>query len=199
MSAPDADRRATGGSHPVQPEPERSELHGADQGHHFVDDLTPEDLAAQWEAEKPPAAGPIANVASAIVVIIIGVAGTIGSLGMGLGSPAKPEPGLWPFMISVLLIVLGVALTLFGRNILDAEKFSRSSLQVAAGLVSLIVFTLLIGRIGFEIPALLLNVVWLRFLGRETWRMTALLSVAITVAFYLLFVSALNVPIPHLF
>jgi hypothetical protein len=96
-------------------------------------------------------------------------------------------------------MVLGIALALFGRNVLDAEKFSRSSLQVAAGLVSLIVFTLLIGRIGFEIPALLLNVVWLRFLGRETWRMTAVLSVGITVAFYLLFVSALNVPIPHLF
>jgi hypothetical protein len=195
-SSPDADRRATGGSHALRGE---SEHQAPDHGHHLVDDLTPEDLAAQWEQEKPPAAGPGANVASALVVTAIGVAGTLGSLGMGLGSPADPEPGLWPFLISVLLMVLGIALALFGRNVLDAEKFSRSSLQVAAGLVSLIVFTLLIGRIGFEIPALLLCVVWLRFLGRETWRMTALLSVGITAAFYLLFVFALNVPIPHLF
>jgi hypothetical protein len=194
MTAPDADRRMTGGSHPLHPEHQdtvqRSDL---------VDDLTPEELAAQWEQEKPPAAGPGANIASAIVVAAIGVAGTVGSLALGLGSPADPEAGLWPFMISVLLIVLGAALALFGRKVLDAEKFSRSSLQVAAGLVSLVIFTLLIGRIGFEIPALLLNVVWLRFLGRETWRMTIVLSVAITVAFYLLFVLALNVPIPHLF
>ncbi|MHA7207898.1 tripartite tricarboxylate transporter TctB family protein [Arthrobacter sp. MDT1-65] len=194
MSPSDADRRATGGSHPVHPEHldtvHRSEL---------VDDLTPEDLAAQWAEEKPPAAGPGANIASAVVVTALGIVGTVGSLRLGLGSPADPEPGLWPFLISVLLVVLGLALALFGRNLLDAEKFSRSSLQVAAGLASLVVFTLLIGRIGFEIPALLLNVVWLRFLGRETWRMTIVLSVAITVAFYLLFVLALNVPIPHLF
>jgi hypothetical protein len=195
-SSPDADRRATGGSHALHGEPEHQ---APDHGHHLVDDLTPEDLAAQWEQEKPPAAGPGANVASALVVTAIGVAGTVGSLGMGLGSPADPEPGLWPFLISVLLMVLGIALALFGRNVLDAEKFSRSSLQVAAGLVSLKGFTLLFGRIGCEIPALLLCVVWLRFLGRETWRMTALLSVGITAAFYLLFVFALNVPIPHLF
>ena len=194
MSSPDANRRATGGSYLHHPE-HQDTVHGSD----LVDDLTPEDLAAQWEQEKPPAAGPGANIASAIVVTAIGVAGTIGALQLGLGSPADPEPGLWPFMISVLLIVLGIALALFGRKVLDAEKFSRSSLQVAGGLASLIVFTLLIGRIGFEIPALLLNVVWLRFLGGETWRMTILLSVSITVAFYLLFVLALNVPIPHLF
>jgi hypothetical protein len=195
-SSPEAGRRATGGSHPLHPEPEHR---GTDPGADLVEDLTPEDLAAQWEEERPPAAGPVANIASAIVVTALGAAGILGSIRLGLGSPAEPEPGLWPFLISVLLVVLGIALGLFGRNVLDAEKFSRSSLQVAAGLLSLVVFTLLLGRIGFEIPALLLNVVWLRFLGRETWRMTAVLSVGITIAFYLLFVSALNVPIPHLF
>ncbi|MBG6184998.1 hypothetical protein IWX65_002976 [Arthrobacter sp. CAN_A214] len=190
-----ADRRATGGSHPAP----AGDSPVAEPGTDLVDELTPEDLAAQWEEEKPPAAGPLANLTSALVAGAIGVAGLLGSLQLGLGSPADPQAGLWPFLISVLIVVLAVALALFGRNILDAQKFSRSSLQVLAGLVSLIGFTLLIGTIGFEIPALLLTIIWLRFLGRETWRMTALLSVAITAAFYLLFVSALNVPIPHLF
>lgn len=196
MTSPsDANRRATGGSHPAS----AVDNSVAESGTDVVDDLTPEDLAAQWEEEMPPAAGPMANIGSAVVAGAIGIAGLLGSLQLGLGSPADPQAGLWPFLISVLIVVLAVALALFGRKILDAQKFSRSSLQVVAGLISLIGFTLLIGRIGFEIPALLLNIIWLRFLGRETWRMTILLSVVITVAFYLVFVFALNVPIPHLF
>ena len=39
-----------------------------------VDDLTPEQLAAQWEEEKPPAAGALANAASSLVVLGVGIA-----------------------------------------------------------------------------------------------------------------------------
>ena len=65
------------------------------------DDLTPEQLAAQWEEEKPPAAGALANAASSLVVIGVGVGATILSVAMGLGTPDKPQPGLWPFIISL--------------------------------------------------------------------------------------------------
>jgi hypothetical protein len=57
----------------------------------------------------------------------------------------------------------------------------------------------LIPLIGFELPALALCVVWLRFLGGETWRSTAVVSVVTVAAFYLLFLYALNIPLPHLF
>ena len=53
--------------------------------------------------------------------------------------------------------------------------------------------------IGFEIPAALLCFVWLRFLGRESWRMSVITSLAVVAGFYLVFVAALAVPIPHLF
>jgi hypothetical protein len=38
-----------------------------------------------------------------------------------------------------------------------------------------------------------------RFLGREGWRASIAISLGATVAFYLLFVAALDVSIPHLF
>ena len=53
--------------------------------------------------------------------------------------------------------------------------------------------------VGFEIPAVLLCFVWLRFLGREGWRMSVITSFAVVAGFYLVFVAALSVPIPHLF
>ena len=44
----------------------------------------------------------------------------------------------------------------------------------------------------------LLGIVWLRFLGGESWRSTIVISVLTTAAFYGLFLYALSVPLPHL-
>ena len=59
-------------------------------------------------------------------------------------------------------------------------------------------FVAVIGTIGFEIPTAVLAFVWLRFLGREGWRTSIAVSIGATVVFYLLFVGALDVSIPHL-
>jgi hypothetical protein len=163
------------------------------------DDLSLEQLAAEWEEDKPPAAGPLANVASAIVIGVVGIAGVVGSLGLGLGSPADPRPGMWPFIVSVILVLLAVALALFGRGATDTEKFSHRSWAVLGGTLSLIALVFLVPIIGFEIPSLLLTFIWLRFLGKETWKMSTLLSVIIVAAFYGIFVLLLGVPLPHLF
>ena len=53
--------------------------------------------------------------------------------------------------------------------------------------------------IGFEIPSLLLCVVWLRFLGGESWRSTIITSIVTVAAFYFLFLYGLRIPLPHLF
>lgn len=164
-----------------------------------VEPLTAEQLAAEWDEERPPPAGPLANVAAGVVTALLGVAGVALSVSMGIGTPERPEAGMWPLIISLVMAVLSVALLLFGRKTLDAEAFSSSSWQVAAGVGTLIGFVLVIGLTGFEIPTLLLTFFWLRFLGKETWRMSALLSGIVTAAFYLIFVVALSVPIPHLF
>jgi putative tricarboxylic transport membrane protein len=41
--------------------------------------------------------------------------------------------------------------------------------------------------------------VWLKVLGHEGWRTSIIASVAMVVAFYLVFVVALGTSIPHLF
>lgn len=164
-----------------------------------TEDLTPEQLAAQWEEEKPPAAGPLANAASSLVVIGVGVGAVILSLAMGLGTLAAPQPGLWPFIISCVMVALGLFQLVIGRRNLDAEKFTRLSLAPLTGLVSLAAMVALMPMIGFEIPGLILCIIWMKFLGSETWRSTLLISALVIAAFYGIFVVALNTSIPHLF
>jgi hypothetical protein len=100
--------------------------------------------------------------------------------------------------VSVLIVVLAVLLLVLGRGLDDAEKFTRSSLLVLAGGATFVGLGLLLPSIGFEVPAVLLGIVWLRFLGGESWRSTIVISVATTAAFYLLFLYALKIPLPHL-
>ncbi|GIG35548.1 tripartite tricarboxylate transporter TctB family protein [Cellulomonas pakistanensis] len=157
-----------------------------------------EEVARDLAEERPPAGGPAYQVAGAAVTIAIGVLGAVLALGYGLGSLDRPGPGLWPFAISVVVAVLGLALLVGGRRATDTERFSRSSLIPAAGVVTFVGLGALMPLIGFEIPSLLLCAIWLRLLGGESWRSTVLVSVGTVAAFYALFIYGLRVPLPHL-
>ena len=148
---------------------------------------------------RPPAAGPLNNVLTAAAVVALGIAVLVGSARLGLGTVRSPESGTWPLLVSAALVVLGLGLIAAARRTTDAERFSGASWLVLAGLATMVVFVAVIQIIGFEIPATLLTFVWLRFLGRESWRTSIVTSLAVVVAFYLVFVAALSVPIPHLF
>jgi hypothetical protein len=157
-------------------------------------DLPP---SAAASADRPPA-GPVSNLIAAAAVVALGAAGLVGAISLGAGSPAAPGPGTWPLIVSGVLIILGLALAVRGRHSGPAERFTRGSLLVVAAVAAMAGYVTVIATIGFEIPTLLLAFVWLRFLGGESWRVSVLTSLGVVVAFYLLFVGALDVTIPHL-
>ncbi len=156
------------------------------------------EVAQDLADERPPAGGPAYQIVAPLVVLVIGIGGAYLAYGYGLGSLRRPGPGLWPFAVSVLIALLAIMLLVVGRHLDDAEKFTRASLLVLAGGATFVGLGLLLPTLGFEIPAILLGIVWLRFLGGESWRSTIVISVATTAAFYLLFLYALKIPLPHL-
>lgn len=156
------------------------------------------EVARDLAEERPPAGGPAYQVVAALVVVALGATAGFLAYGYGLGSLRRPGPGLWPLVVSALIVVLGVVLLVAGRTLDDAEKFTRSSLLVLAGGATFLGLGVLLPTIGFEIPSVLLGIVWLRFLGGESWRSTVVVSLATTAAFYVLFLYALKIPLPHL-
>ena len=193
-SAPDGAHRVPGpggataaGAGAVQPTPELDLAEAVHQ------------VEAEEHAGRPPAAGPLSNVLVAAAVIALGVAALVGSAALGLGSARRPDSGTFPLLVSVVLVLLGVGLVVVARRTEDAERFTGASWLVLAGLATMVGFVAVIEVIGFEIPAALLAFVWLRFLGHEGWRSSVVTSLGVVVAFYLVFVVALSVPIPHLF
>lgn len=156
------------------------------------------EVAQDLADERPPAGGPAYQLVAALVVLVLGAAAAWLAHGYGLGSLRRPGPGLWPFVVSLLIVVLGVVLLLRGRALDDAERFTRASLLVVVGAATFLALGALLPVVGFEIPAVLLGIVWLRFLGGESWRSTIVVSVLTTAAFYVLFLYALSIPLPHL-
>jgi len=162
----------------------------------------PDPPADPQEAERevrPPLAGPVTDVVVALAVVGLGVAALVGSLALGAGSPRTPGTGTWPLLVSIALVGLGLGLLALSGRTRDAERFTRASLHVLAGLATMIGFVAVVRVIGFEIPATLLMLVWLRFLGREPWRTSIVTSLAAVVVLYVVFVGLLAIPIPHMF
>ena len=157
------------------------------------------EVAHELEEHRPPPGGPAYQTVAALVTLAVGVLGAVLAHGYGLGSLRRPGPGLWPMACATLVIALSLVLLLISRGWTDSERFTRSSILPAVGLLTFVVLGFLIPVIGFEIPALGLCIVWLRFLGGESWRSTLVVSVGTVAAFYALFLHALRIPLPHLF
>lgn len=156
------------------------------------------EVTHELEEERPQPGGPAYQTVGAVVGIAIGVGGAVLAYGYGLGSLHEPGPGLWPFVVSVVIAALSIVLLVVGRGLTDSEAFTRSSVLPVVGVVTFIAFGLLMPLTGFEIPALALCVIWLKFLGGESWRNTIVISVATTAVFYVLFLYGLRIPLPHL-
>ncbi|RKR85864.1 tripartite tricarboxylate transporter TctB family protein [Micromonospora pisi] len=149
------------------------------------------------ETEIPPA-GPLGQLVASVVPVALGAAALAYAVSLGLGTPTEAGPGLWPALASLLLIAAGGWSLVFERRRQEAEQFSRGAVGIAVGIASLVVFVLLISRIGFEIPTLLIMGLWLKVLGREPWLTTIVVSVVTTATLYLLFITLLGVPLPRL-
>jgi len=163
-----------------------------------VSEPVAEEAVGLVEEEEIPRAGPVGRLVAGLVPVLLGVACLVYSVTLSIGTPVDPGPGLWPALASILLIGAGLWSLVFERHRRDGEAFSRGALGIGVGIVTLIVFVFAMRRVGFEIPTLLLLAFWLRFLGKESWLVTAIVSVCTTAAFYVLFVVLLGVPIPRL-
>jgi hypothetical protein len=193
--AADAARSGTG----TGPEP-GSENAGTEVPGPSVREAIEEATAEAAEDEHlPPPAGGTANLAAALVTLGLGVLGVVVSVTLGVGTPAEPGTGMWPLALSVALVVLSLAQIVVGRTGGDGEKFTRHSWYPAVGLATLLVMVALLPVIGFEIPSLLLCLVWTKFLGGETWRSAVLTSVVTVGVLYAIFVGAFSTNVPHLF
>lgn len=131
-----------------------------------------------------------------LAVFLLGAYGAVTARDLGVGELRAPGPGLWPFLVSLLIVVTG-AILFFLDHPSQYESWGRGSLRIFAGLVSLGVFIVLFEAFGFFLPAVAMLLIWLRLLGAESWPWVLPLALLGPVVMHLVFVEALAVPFPE--
>ncbi|OLT43180.1 hypothetical protein BJF85_03850 [Saccharomonospora sp. CUA-673] len=138
------------------------------------------------------------NLIAAAVIMTVGIVAVVMSASLGVGDLAEPEPGMWPMMISVVLVAMSAALLLQSGRHGDEQAFTRESLIVVVAVVSLLVYASLFERIGFEVPTVAVLLLWIKGLGRQSWLVSLAVSFGSCAVIYAVFISALGVPLPHI-
>jgi putative tricarboxylic transport membrane protein len=130
-----------------------------------------------------------------LAVLATGVGALVGAVALSLGELTNPGPGLWPFVVALLLTGTGLVL-LVVDDPADYERWTTGTARIAGGLAGLAVFVLAFEAIGFLLPAFLMLLLWLRVFGGEPWRWALGLALAGSVGLYVLFDEVLAVPFP---
>ncbi len=114
-----------------------------------------------------------------------------------------PGGGAWPFWLATIMLIscLGILFNWFRRHgpIANSEKAyiePRVLMGIGAVVLSLIVTVGLFSFIGIYGALPLFLIFYLRFLGKHSWRLTAILTIAIPVFIFWFFEVTLKIILP---
>jgi hypothetical protein len=136
---------------------------------------------------------------SGVMFIAIGIGFAVGAGNYSLGTSARPGPGYFPLMLSVIMAILG-AIVLFKSLTIETEggdpvgAFAWRPLLIVVA--SIVVFGLLLPRLGLFITVPLL-ILMVSFATTEfSWVGTLVNAVVLTIFAWLVFVVGLKLTIP---
>jgi hypothetical protein len=139
-----------------------------------------------------------AGLIAAIIFLAIGGGQLYMTFNLSRGTLVEPGPGLFPMFIGILMSTASlfyVVRVLAERHPVDFDLRTNAT-RIAVLVAAFVAFILLLPRIGFIVPSLLLQVATLRVFGmRGLWRLGAL-AAATTAASVLIFEILLGVQFP---
>ena len=120
---------------------------------------------------------------------------------LGLGTLHMPGPGFFFLWTAIFIGVLSIVDLWRSRGVgMEAPQQETGGktnvVKVALVLLALFLYILLIEKLGFILVTLLLFLFLLAVIEKKRWSLAVLVSVAVTVAAYLIFEMALQSQLP---
>ncbi len=139
---------------------------------------------------------------SGVFWLFFGLFICIESYRLGLGTLHKPGPGFLYFWTSIFLIIMCIVVLIRAWRSMGTEEpgasiFGKENLQkIVLVLISLFLYAIFMETVGFILITLLLFVYLLGIIEKKRWFYTIFVSVAVTVAAYLIFETWLQSQLP---
>jgi putative tricarboxylic transport membrane protein len=115
---------------------------------------------------------------------------------LNLGRFHSPGPGLMPFILGVLLLIVSLYLLIISlfkiggkKEIPKKEPSQIDFVKIGLVLISLFVYTLLLEKLGYLITTFLLLIVLFRSAGSKRWRSVLIASTLAVFLTYFVFTS----------
>jgi putative tricarboxylic transport membrane protein len=146
------------------------------------------------------------DLLSSICLFVLGLFLILQSVRLSVWGRSGPEAGFFPFVVGV--IIIGLSLFITSRSTLnhaqEKEKISRKRednriniFRVSSYGILMLLYGVSIVRVGFLITSVLFLFLILKYVERQSWKITILLGSASMLISYLLFVYLLKVPLPR--
>jgi putative tricarboxylic transport membrane protein len=132
-------------------------------------------------------------------LFVVGSGAAYLAIEMGYGSVRFPGPGFLPFWIAGLLALTAglYCLARLGPDAVPRQLWERAAWRrPGLSAIIMLLFTLLMGWLGFFASTFLLFLAWLIVVEQERWLTIGAVSALGTLGAYILFAVLLKVPLP---
>ncbi len=137
------------------------------------------------------------DAAGSLFLFLLGVGAVIGAIRLKVGSPTEPQPGFFPFLGGLSLIVFSAIIFLKGRTGQGQKKVVFGDVgRPALLLVVMIVLVGVLDRLGYVIGTFIASGLILRILNVKSWRVLLLTSLCLSIGTYILFDKLLGIELP---
>jgi len=138
------------------------------------------------------------GVLGSLLLFLVGMGAIIGAVRLHVGSPTEPQPGFFPLLAGISLIVLSSIIFFqewlgYGQKKEAFGEVRRPALLLAV----LIVLVAVLDRLGYVIGTFIASGLILRLLDVKSWRVLIITSLGLSIGTYLLFDRLLGIDLPR--
>jgi hypothetical protein len=137
------------------------------------------------------------DVVGSFFLFFLGIGAVIGAIRLHVGSPTEPQPGFFPFLGGISLIVFSTIIFLKGRAGPHQKKVASGEIWRPVLLLAvMIALVAVLGRVGYVIGTFIASGLILRIMNVTSWRVLLLTSLCLSVGTYILFDKLLGIELP---
>ena len=137
------------------------------------------------------------DVVGSLFLFLLGSGAVIGAIRLKVGSPTEPQPGFFPLLGGISLIVLSSIILLKGWTGQSQKKVVFGEVGRPALLLAVMIgLVAVLDRVGYVIGTFLASGLILRILNVKSWRVLLLTSLCLSIGTYILFDKLLGIELP---